>query len=121
MYNGRWVDGLMSLGFVGLFGAATWYSFAELESIPLGVFSAVLAAGFYSGGVYNAVSDANRINAETYLDFFDDMKRLWPRVTFAISGQSVAFSYAFDWPGPTLESESKKALEASDDVQAPER
>jgi hypothetical protein len=114
MYNGRWLDGLMSLGFVGLFGAATWYAFAELESVPLGIFSAVLGAGFYSGGIYNAVTDAQRINAERYLEFFDDLKQLWPRVTFAISGTAVSFGYAFDWPGPTLESETKKALEASD-------
>ncbi len=115
MYNGRWIDGLMSLTFVSLFGAATWYSFAKLDSVPLGIFTAVLGAGFYSGGIYNAVTDAQRINAERYLAFFDDLKRLWPRVTFAISGPSVTFGYAFDWPGPTLESETAKALQAPQD------
>lgn len=118
MYNGRWLDGIMSLAFVGLFSAGAWYSFAELDSIPLGIFSSVLAAGFYSGGIYNAVSDAQRINAERYLDFFEELKDLWPRVTFAISGRSVSFGYKFDWPGPTLESETRKALEAGDEETA---
>ncbi len=113
LYNGRPWDGLISFGVNAAFGAATYFSFAA-ENIALGVVSALFTAGFYSGNIVNAVSDAKKINAERYLKFFDDLKLdYWPRVSFKIDENEVLFTYGFDWPGPTLESRAKEAAEAA--------
>lgn len=100
-YNGRYLDGAISLGVNGLFGAATYYAFVEAESIPLGVVSALFLTGFYVGNIVNAYTDAQRINAQAYLKFFEDLKiDYWPRVQFQIQQNSAQFGYTFDWPGP---------------------
>ena len=63
-------------------------------------------------GIVNAVTDAKRINAQRYLDFFEQLKvDYWPRVSFGIEESEVLFTYGFDWPGPTL---SSRAAEASE-------
>lgn len=114
LYNGRPWDGLISFGVNAAFGFATYASFALAENIALGVISAVFAAGFYSGNIINAVSDAKKINAERYLEFFDQLKGdYWPRISFKIDENEVLFTYGFDWPGPTLESRAKEAAEAA--------
>lgn len=101
LYNGRYLDGAIALGVNGLFGAATYYAFAEAESVPLGVISALFLTGFYVGNIVNAYTDAQRINAQAYMKFFEDLKvDYWPRVQFQIQQNHVQFGYTFDWPGP---------------------
>ena len=101
LYNGRPYDALLALSFNAAFGVATWYAFAEAESIPLGVISALFSTGFYVGNIVNAVTDANRINAQLYLEFFERLgHEHWPRVAFGIQDNQVLFRYEFDWPGP---------------------
>lgn len=100
-YNGRWGDAVSALLINGALGAATYYSFVELESVPAGVVSAALLAGFYAGNIVNAYTDAERINAQHYKGFFEGMtQQHWPRVRFDITRDTVRFGYRFDWPGP---------------------
>lgn len=121
LYNGRPIDAAISLVVNGLFGLATWYSFAELESIPAGVVSGIFAAGFYGGNIINAVSDAKQINAKRYLGFFEELKLdYWPRVHFDIADDVVTFGYSFDWPGPTLESETRRWMDEQETLASPE-
>jgi hypothetical protein len=99
-YNGRWLDGAIALGFNALFGAATYYAAAHLESLPLTIASGALTAGFYTGNILNAVIDARRINGQRIEAFFTDLAgHHWPRVGFVIDDGHVHFDYTFDWPG----------------------
>ncbi len=118
VYNGRPIDGLVSFLVNGAFATATYLSFTRAKSIPLGVISAVFLAGFYSGNIVNAVTDARKINANRYLDFFDELKKdYWPRVAFEVEESTVLFTYGFDWPGPTLSSRAEEAAAASEDSE----
>ena len=120
LYNGRPWDAVISLLVNGAFGAATYFSFAEARSIPLGVVSAVFLAGFYSGNIVNAVTDARKINAERYLAFFEQLKAdYWPRVSFRIDSNAVLFTYGFDWPGPTLDSRARDLSEPAAESESP--
>ncbi len=101
LYNGRYWDALLSLSFNAAFAGATYYSYKELDDIPLTILSGVVFLGFYIGNITNAVTDAQRINANTYLEFFEHLKRShWARVHFQIDEERVSFGYRFDWPGP---------------------
>ena len=100
LYNGRYRDAAIAFSLNAAFGAATYYSFAELESIPLGVLSSLLLASFYTGNIYNAFTDARRINARRYETFFTDLKQNhWARVGFEVERNRVRFGVTFDWPG----------------------
>lgn len=112
VYNGRYLDGGIAFGVNALFGAATYYAFVEADSIPLGVVSALFLSGFYIGNIVNAYTDAQRINAQTYLKFFEDLKvDYWPRVHFQINQSAVSFDYSFDWPGPKPGERAKPSKE----------
>ncbi len=101
LYNGRPWDALLSLSFNALFAGATYYSYKELDNIPLTIISGVAFLGFYIGNITNAVTDSQRINAETYRKFFENLKsNHWARVHFQIDEENVSFGYRFDWPGP---------------------
>lgn len=101
LYNGRPWDALLAFLFAGAFGTATYFAIVN-DSPALGVLGAVLTAGFYSGNIVNAVTDAKKINAERYLAFFEQLKvDYWPRVSFRVDQSEVLFSYAFDWPATT--------------------
>lgn len=100
LYNGRPIDAGVALGMNALFAGATYYAFAEADSVPLGIVSGIVLAGFYAGNIINAYTDANRQNAKTYLAFFEQLKvDHWPRIAFDIRDNRVAFGYSFDWPG----------------------
>lgn len=100
-YNGRYLDGGIAFGVNALLGGATYYAFAKADSVPLGIVSSIFLASFYVGNIVNAYTDAKRINAQTYLAFFDKLKiDYWPRVKFNIQNNDVEFGYSFDWPGP---------------------
>ena len=117
LYNGRYRDAGIALGLNAGFGAATYYSFAELESIPLGVVSSLLLAGFYAGNVYNAYTDARQINAQRYATFFTGLKSAyWPKVAFSVERNRVKFGFAFDWAARTPSAPS----EAAEPPRAPE-
>ena len=117
LYNGRPIDAGVALGMNALFAGATYYAFAEADSIPLGVVSGIVFAGFYVGNIINAYTDANRQNARTYLAFFEQLKvDHWPRVAFDIRDNRVAFGYSFDWPG-----EKKPPAAASPTPVAPSK
>jgi hypothetical protein len=97
-YNGRWADAAVSLGLNGGLGAATYYAFTRSESRAPGIALAILLAGFYTGNVVNAYSDAGRINAQREAEARAKMAgALWPRVRFEIDGEAVRFGYRFDW------------------------
>jgi hypothetical protein len=101
LYNGRPWEALLSLSFNAAFAGATYYSYKELENIPLTIISGAAFLGFYIGNITNAVTDAQRINADTYLEFFESLKsNYWARVHFQIDKERVSFGYRFDWPGP---------------------
>ena len=102
-YNGRWGDAALALGLNAGLGWATYYSITQAESVPWSIASGLALAGFYTGNVVNAYVDARRLNEATYTRYFDQLKALWPRVSFAIDGQHVQFGLRFDWPGPTTE------------------
>jgi hypothetical protein len=105
-YNGRWTDAAIALGFNAAFAGATYYAFAELESIPLGVASATLLAGFYFGNIANAYVDAEAHNARAYDDHYAALLREhWARVRFSVTDDAVSFGYAFGWPGDATPSE----------------
>lgn len=97
-YNGRWADAAVSLGLNGGLGVATYYAFTRSESRAPGIALAILLAGFYTGNVVNAYSDAGRINAQRGAEARARMAgALWPRVRFEIDGEAVRFGYRFDW------------------------
>jgi len=99
-YNGRWVDAGVAFGLNAGLGALFAYSIAGTDSLPFQITSGLLLASFYAGNIANAVTDAQRINADRYLNFFDQLKvDYWPRVRFGISRNVVQFGYSFDWPG----------------------
>ncbi len=115
-YNGRWTDAAIALGFNAAFAGATYYSFAELESIPLGVVSATLLAGFYIGNITNAYVDAEAHNARAYDDHYAALLREhWARVRFSVTDDAVSFGYAFGWPGESAPSEEAPASSPSRD------
>lgn len=104
LYNGRPVDALLALGFTGLFGAASVYAYQGLESIPLTVTAGLVALGFYSGNIANALVDARRINATRYQRYYDELQAdLWARQRFQVEDNAVIFSFGFDWPALTPE------------------
>lgn len=99
-YNGAWLDGVLALGLTGGLGVATWYTYSELDSVPGSVALGLVTVGFYLGNIVNAVTDAHRLNAETYRDFFESLRSdLWPRVSFVIEDDRVIFGFAFDTDG----------------------
>lgn len=101
LYNGRPAEAAVAFGLNAGFGALTYFSFAQWDSPPLGVASAVLLAGFYVGNLVNAYTDAERITAAQYQAFFEGLGRAhWPRVGFEVTRGQVSFDYTFDWPGP---------------------
>ncbi len=101
LYNGRPWDALLSLSFNAAFAGATYYSYKELDNIPLTIVSGLLFLGFYVGNITNAVTDSQKINANTYLNYFTHLKKnYWARVLFQIDEEQVMFGYKFDWPGP---------------------
>ncbi|TXD39031.1 hypothetical protein FRC98_01105 [Lujinxingia vulgaris] len=104
LYNGRPVDALLALGFTGVFGAASVYAYRGLESIPLTVAAGLVALGFYSGNIANALVDARRINATRYQRYYDELQAdLWARQRFEVQDNAVIFSFGFDWPALTPE------------------
>ncbi|RVU48060.1 hypothetical protein EA187_01080 [Lujinxingia sediminis] len=104
LYNGRPVDALLALGFTGIFGAASVYAYRGLDSIPLTVAAGLLALGFYSGNIANALVDAKRINATRYQRYYDELQTdLWARQRFEVRESAVIFSFGFDWPALTPE------------------
>lgn len=114
LYNGRYRDAAIAFSLNAAFGFATYYSFAELESIPLGVLSSLLLASFYTGNIYNAFTDARRINARRYEQFFSDLKRNhWARVGFEVDRNRVRFGVTFDWPGIGASGQGKRDAPAS--------
>ncbi len=93
LYNRQWGDALIAFGLNALFASATYYSFKELESVPLGVSSAVLLSGFYVGNIVNAKTDADRYNARIYKGYFEGVKEdAWPEVSFGIMQGEVSYS-----------------------------
>lgn len=92
VYNRKWGDALIAFGLNALFASATYYSFAELDSVPLGVGSALLFSGFYVGNVINARQDVSRYNALIYQGYYESIKvRHWPVVTFEVNEDEVLF------------------------------
>ena len=113
VYNGRWGDGVLALGLNAAMGGATYYSFAKLESVPLGVVSALFWSGFYIGNIVNAHTDALRLNEVAYQAYFTQMQAFWPRVSVSVERGQVGFGVAFDWPGfaPPAEESAPKKME----------
>ena len=121
LYNRQWVDALAAFGLNALFGAATYWSFARLESVPLGVGSALFLGGFYAGNLYNAYADAARHNARLYQAHFEGMQRdLWPRVGVRVDGQQVSFGLEFGWPGPDPRRQPPPSAPGPQEERAPE-
>lgn len=95
-YNRQWGDALIALGLNAAMGAATYYSFKELDSVPLGVISASVLATFYAGNIINAHVDTSRHNAEVYRGYFEGAKRShWPRVEASIEDNDARFDVSF--------------------------
>ncbi len=92
LYNRRWGDALIAFGLNALFASATYYSFAELESVPLGVGSALFFSGFYVGNLVNAKQGVDRHNALIYKGYYEGVKQdHWPEVTFRVTQDQVSF------------------------------
>ena len=119
LYNGRYRDAAIAFSLNAAFGFATYYSFAELESIPLGVLSSLFLASFYTGNIYNAFTDARRINARRYEQFFSELKtNHWARVGFEVERNRVRFGVSFDWPGVGVSSDQQDDAPASEKEDA---
>lgn len=92
LYNREWGDALIAFSLNALFASATYYSFEKLESVPLGVTSALFLSGFYVGNIVNAKTVAEQHNARQYQLYFERVKREhWPRASFEIDRGEVVF------------------------------
>lgn len=117
LYNGRPGEAAVAFGLNAGFGALTYFSFAQWDSAPLGIASAILLAGFYVGNLVNAYTDAERITAAQYQAFFEGLGRAhWPRVGFEVTRGQVSFDYTFDWPGPEQRPAPKPSVSHEDEV-----
>lgn len=92
LYNREWGDALIAFALNGLFASATYYSFEKLDSVPLGVTSAIFLSGFYVGNIVNAKVVAEQHNARQYQLYFERVARdHWPRISFEVEQDEVSF------------------------------